>query len=35
VDYKLGAVTVGVSYDYLGKEDFNADTFQAKVRYDF
>lgn len=35
VDYKLGAVTVGVSYDYLGKEDFNADTFQAKVRYNF
>lgn len=35
VDYKLAAVTLGLSYDYSGKEDFNADTFQAKVRYDF
>ncbi|WP_341304135.1 autotransporter domain-containing protein [Pseudomonas sp. TMP25] len=35
VEYKLAAVTLGVSYDYTGKEDFNADTFQAKVRYDF
>lgn len=34
-DYKLGALTVGASYDYLGKSDFNADTFTAKVRYDF
>jgi len=34
-DYHLGAVTVGVSYDYIGKTDFNADTFTAKVRYDF
>ncbi|MDH0288667.1 autotransporter domain-containing protein [Pseudomonas sp. GD04087] len=34
-DYHLGAVTVGVSYDYTGKTDFNADTFTAKVRYDF
>uniref|UniRef100_UPI0035617962 autotransporter family protein n=1 Tax=Pseudomonas sp. TaxID=306 RepID=UPI0035617962 len=35
VDYHLGAVTLGASYDYLGKSDFNADTFTAKVRYDF
>lgn len=35
VDYRLGAMTVGASYDYLGKPDFNADTFTAKVRYDF
>lgn len=34
-DYKLGAVTLGVSYDYVGKTDFDADTFTAKVRYDF
>lgn len=35
VDYRLGAVTVGLNYDYLSKSDFNADTFTAKVRYDF
>lgn len=35
VDYKLDALTLGLSYDYTSKEDFNADTFQAKVRYDF
>lgn len=35
VDYHLGAVTLGASYNYLGKTDFNADTFSAKVRYDF
>lgn len=34
-DYKLGAVTVGLNYDYIGKSDFNADVFTAKVRYDF
>jgi outer membrane autotransporter protein len=34
-DYRLGAVTLGVSYDYVAKTDFNADTFTAKVRYDF
>ncbi|RQJ19381.1 autotransporter outer membrane beta-barrel domain-containing protein [Pseudomonas aeruginosa] len=34
-DYRLGAVTLGLSYDYVGKSDFNADTFTAKVRYDF
>lgn len=35
VDYKLAAVTLGLSYNYTGKQDFNADTFEAKVRYDF
>ncbi|WP_342624929.1 autotransporter outer membrane beta-barrel domain-containing protein [Pseudomonas alkylphenolica] len=34
-DYHLGAVTVGLSYDYVGKSDFDADTVTAKVRYDF
>ncbi len=34
-DYHLGAVTVGLSYDYIGKSDFDADTVTAKVRYDF
>jgi outer membrane autotransporter protein len=35
LDYKLDAWTVGGSYDYLAKTAFNADTFTAKVRYDF
>jgi outer membrane autotransporter protein len=35
LEYKLAATTFGVSYDYSGKDDFQADTFQAKVRYDF
>lgn len=35
VDYRLGATTLGASYDYVGKTDFSADTFVAKVRYDF
>lgn len=35
VDYRLAAMTLGLSYDYTGKESFSADTFQAKVRYDF
>lgn len=35
VDYVLANTTFGVSYDYSGKEDFQADTLQAKVRYDF
>ena len=35
VDYELGAVTLGLGYDYLGKADYSADTFKAKVRYDF
>ena len=34
-DYHLGAVTVGLNYDYTGKSGFDADTFTAKVRYDF
>lgn len=34
-DYRLGAVTVGLNYDYVGKSGFDADTFTAKVRYDF
>lgn len=35
VDYKVGAFTVGGSYGYVGKKDFNSDTFAAKIRYDF
>lgn len=35
VDYIIANTTLGVSYDYSGKEDFQADTLQAKVRYDF
>lgn len=35
VDYELGAITLGLGYDYLGKADYSADTFNAKVRYDF
>lgn len=34
-DYHLGAVTVGLNYDYVGKSGFDADTVTAKVRYDF
>lgn len=34
-DYTLGAVTLGVNYDYIGKSGFDADVFSAKVRYDF
>lgn len=34
-DYKLGAVTLGLNYDHVGKSGFDADTFTAKVRYDF
>ncbi len=26
-DYKLGAVTVGLNYDYIGKSGFDADVF--------
>ena len=33
--YRLGAVSLGVSYDYLSKADFSSDTVQARVRYDF
>ncbi|MGE8066187.1 autotransporter outer membrane beta-barrel domain-containing protein [Pseudomonas sp. NPDC089569] len=35
MDYSIGAVTVGASYTYLDKTDFRADTFAAKIRYDF
>lgn len=35
VDYELGAVTLGLGYDYLGKADFSSDTLSAKLRYDF
>lgn len=35
VDYVIANTTLGVSYDYSGKEDFQSDTLQAKVRYDF
>lgn len=35
LDYKLDAWTLGGSYDYLSKTAFSADTFTAKVRYDF
>ncbi|BCJ05894.1 autotransporter [Pseudomonas sp. RtIB026] len=34
-DYKLGAVSVGVSYDYAGKSGFDADVFSARLRYAF
>lgn len=34
-DYRLGALTLGVGYDYFGKSDYSSDTFTAKVRYDF
>ena len=34
-DYTLGAVTLGLNYDYIGKSGFDADVFSAKVRYDF
>lgn len=34
-NYKLGAVNVGAGYDRLMKTGFDADTFTAKVRYDF
>jgi outer membrane autotransporter protein len=33
--YKLDAVTFGIGYDRLTKTGFDADTFTAKVRYDF
>lgn len=34
-NYKLGAVTIGASYEKLMKTGFDADAFTAKVRYDF
>lgn len=35
LNYRIGALTLGGSYDRIGKSDFDADVFQAKVRYDF
>lgn len=35
IDYSIGAVTVGASYNYIEKTDFNADTFMLRGRYDF
>lgn len=34
-NYKLGAVTIGGSYERLMKTGFDADAFTASVRYDF
>lgn len=34
-NYKLGAVTIGATYDRYMKSGFDADGFTAKVRYDF
>lgn len=33
--YQVGQFSVGLGYDYVGKSGFNADTFTAKLRYDF
>lgn len=33
--YRVGAWSVGGSYDYVTRTDFSADAFTAKVRYDF
>ncbi|TBU98930.1 autotransporter domain-containing protein [Stutzerimonas kirkiae] len=33
--YRLGAVSLGAGYDYIGKSGFDADVFQARLRYDF
>ncbi|OLF55715.1 autotransporter domain-containing protein [Pseudomonas chlororaphis] len=33
--YRVGAWSVGGSYAYVTRTDFSADTFTAKVRYDF
>ena len=35
LNYRIGAFTLGGSYDRIGKSNFDADVFQAKVRYDF
>ena len=34
-NYRVGAWTVGGTYNYLTSSGFNADTFTANVRYDF
>ncbi|WP_439889241.1 autotransporter outer membrane beta-barrel domain-containing protein [Pseudomonas sp. MBLB4123] len=33
--YRRGAASLGLSYDYLTKADYAADTVQARLRYDF
>ncbi|WNZ87461.1 autotransporter outer membrane beta-barrel domain-containing protein [Pseudomonas sp. P108] len=35
LDWTKGNYTVGASYDYTRKADFNADTFTLKARYDW
>lgn len=35
VNYRLGAVSLGAGYDYIGKSGYNADVVQLKLRYDF
>ncbi|WP_043531890.1 autotransporter outer membrane beta-barrel domain-containing protein [Litchfieldella xinjiangensis] len=35
VDYLLGAFSLGLSYDFVTKSDFDADSFVAKMRYEF
>ncbi|MNP53729.1 Autotransporter beta-domain protein [compost metagenome] len=34
-NYKIGAVTVGASYTYQTKTDFDGQTVLGRVRYDF
>jgi len=34
-DYRLGALSLGLSWDYVGKSAYSSDTFIAKARYDF
>ncbi|MCU9529615.1 autotransporter family protein [Pseudomonas mosselii] len=34
-NYRVGAWSVGGTYNYLASSGFNADTFSANVRYDF
>jgi len=35
MNYRLGAVSMGVNYDYTAKQNFKADTVKAQVRYEF
>lgn len=35
LDYSVGSVTFGASYDYLRKTDFHADAYSLRARYDF
>ena len=32
-NHKQGAVSIGASYDYVGKSGFDADVFSARVQY--